>query len=306
MCINHSSEPEKIAAIGSMDLVYQCARKVVIILEDVALFPADLDPMFLYAKSDVARNQISENDRDRLASAVVKIVAARWFDRAWCLHEFLVGRGHVFLVPVCEQDDSMTFTSSAIKILRIDAPFLLQMYDIFIAQNIKHQYTGLDSLLYSGHFTNIALDNIRRFFDRLRALQLDEVFGTEGSMEDGSYMYIFYKVFSHSATHKADKISIILNTMRLSLYLKDPKIIIDEQCIWLASLIVLAAGNVTALTANEPRAIGDGEQSVKNRRWVRVPSSKDQARRPGVHIIPRTNINSKIVADGLELNVHFL
>ena len=306
LCINQSSESEKIAAIGSMDLVYQCARKVVIALEDVALSSADLDPMFLYAKSDVARNQMSEDDRDRLASAFVKIVAARWFDRAWCLHEFLVGRGHVFLVPVCEQDNSMTFTNPTAKILRVDAPFLVQMYDIFIEQNIKHQNTGLDSLLYSGYFTGTALDNIRRFYDRLRALQFDEVFGTEGSMEDGSYMHMFYEVFSHSAMHKADKISIILNTMRSGLYLKDPKIVSDEQCIWLVSLVALAAGDVTALTANGPRSIGDGEQSVKNRRWIRVPSSKDQARRPGLRIIPRTNINSKIVADGLELDVLFL
>ena len=306
LCINQSSESEKIAAIGSMDLVYQCARKVVIALEDVALSSADLDPMFLYAKSDMARNEISEDDRDRLASAFVKIVAARWFDRAWCLHEFLVGRRHVFLVPVCEQDNTMTFTNSTAKILRVDAPFLVQMYDIFIEQNIKHQNTGLDSLLYSGHFTGIALDNIRRFYDRLRALQFDEVFGTEGSMEDGSYMHMFYEVFSHSATHKADKISIILNTMRSGLYLKDPKKFTDEQCVWLVSLIGLAAGDVTALTANGPRSVGGEEQSVKNRRWIRVPSSKDQARRPGVHIIPRTNINSKIVADGLELDVHFL
>ena len=174
-----------------MDLVYQCARKVVIASEDVALSSADLDPMFLYAKSDMAGNQILEDDRDRLASAFVKIVAPRWFDRARCLHEFLVSRRHVFLIPVCEQEIPMTSTSSTVKILRVDGPLLVRMYDIFIQQEIKHQNTGLDSLLYSGHFTGIARDNIRRFFNRLEALQFDEVVSTEGSMGDGSYMICF-------------------------------------------------------------------------------------------------------------------
>ncbi len=306
LCINQSSESEKIAAIGSMDLVYQCARKVVIALEDIALSSAEVDPMFLYAESDMSRTQMSEDDRDRLASAFVKIVAARWFDRAWCLHEFLVGRRHVFLVPVCQQNNSTAFTSSTARILRVDGPFLTQMYHIFIEQDIKHQNTGLYSFLYSGHFTGLALDNIRRFFNRLRALECREVFGFEALMEDGSYMHMFYEVFSHSATHKADKISIILNTMRSGLYLKDPTIISDEQCVWLVSLIAMAAGDVTALTTNGPRSIGSGEQSVKNKKWIRLPSSGDQARSPGVHTIPRTNINSKIVADGLELDVIFL
>ena len=306
LCINQSSESEKIAAIASMDLVYQCARKVVIALEDIALFSAEVNSMFLYAKSDMSRNQISENDRDRLASAFVKIVAARWFDRAWCLHEFLVGRRHVFLIPVCQQDNPMTFTSSTARILRVDGPFLVQVYHIFLEQDTKHQNTGLVSPLYSGHFTGIALDNIRRFFLRLRAVQFDEVFGTEGSMEDRSYMHMFYEVFSHSASYKADKISIILNTMRSGLYLKDPTIISDEQCVWLVSLIAMAAGDVTVLTTNGPLSIDGGEQSMKNKKWIRVPSSKDQTRPPGVHSIPRTNINSKIVADGLELDVLFL
>ena len=216
--------------------------------------------MFLYAKSDMSSDQLSEDNRDRLASAFFKIVAARWFDRVWCLHEFLVGRRHVFLISVCQQDSSMTFTSSTARILRVDGPFLIQMYHIFLEQDTKHQITGRDSLLYSGHFTGIALDNLRHFFLRSKAVQFHEVFGTEGSMEDGSYMHMFYEEFSHIVTHKADKISIILNTMRSGLYLKNPTVIRDEKCVWLVSLIAMAAGDVTVLTTNGPRSIGGGEQ----------------------------------------------
>ena len=306
LCIDQSSESEKIAAIGSMDLVYQSARKVVIALEDIALSSAEVDSMFLIAESGVFSNEISEDDRDRVASAFVKIVSARWFDRAWCLHEFLVGRRHTFLVPVCQQDDSGSLTSSTATILRVDGPVLVEMFKIFLEQDTKHQNAGLKSLLYSGHFTGIAIDNIRRFYLRLRAIQSDEVFGREGSMGDGSYMHMFYEVFSHSATHKADKISIVLNTMRSGLYLKDPTIISDDQCVWLVSLIAMAAGDITVLTTNGSRSIGGGDQSVKNKKWIRFPSSEDQARPPGFQTIPRTSINSKIVADGLELDVFFL
>ena len=52
LCITQSSESGKTVAIGSMDLVYQSARKVVIALEDIALTTTDADLMFMYASKE--------------------------------------------------------------------------------------------------------------------------------------------------------------------------------------------------------------------------------------------------------------
>lgn len=306
LCISQSSESEKNAAIGSMDLVYQSARKVVVALEDIALSTTDADLMLKYASIESPSSKLSESEREEFAVAFVKIISARWFDRAWCLHEFLVGRRHTFLVPIWQVDRPGLSKASTTTIMRIDGPFLGHMYSIFIEQDIKHQNTAQESLLSNRHFTGIEIDKIRRFFSRLRAQELREVFGSKKALEDGSFMHIFHEVFSHDALYNADKVSIILNVMRSGLYLKTPTLTIEDECLWLITLVAMAAGDTTALTTNGPRSINSDGQTWKNRQWIRVPSSGDQARRMGALTIPRTTINAKVVRDGLELDMVFL
>lgn len=290
-----------------MDLVYRSARKVVIALEDIALSTTDADSMFMYANKNASNRQISEIDRENLASAFVKIAAARWFDRAWCLHEFLVSRHHVFLVPIWHVDGPALSKSSSTTILRIDGPFLVQMYHIFIEQDIKHQNSGQQSILNSRRFTGIEIFKIRRFFTRLRALDLHGIFASEEKpLEDGSFMHMFYEVFSHGAFHTADKVSINLNTMRSGLYLKVPTSFSEDEYLFLITLVAMAAGDTTALTTNGPRSLGGGGKLGKHRQWMRAPSHGDQARRTGALTIPRTRIDVKVVEDGLELEVLFL
>lgn len=297
LCISQSSESEKNAAVGSMDLVYQSARKVVVALEDVALSTTDVELMVKYASTESRTAMLSENEREKFAAAFVKIVSARWFDRAWCLHEFLVGRRHVFLVPI----DRPALTETSITaIIRIDGIFLGRMYYMFIEQHIKYLKTAQGSLLDNRNFTGIEFDKIRRFFNRLRAQELREVFGSEKTLEDGSFMHMFHEVFSHNALYNADKVSIILNVMNSGLYLKVPTLTNEVDCLWLIALVAMAAGDATVLTTNGPRSFW------KNRQWIRVPSSGDQARRIGSLTIPRTTIDARIVREGLELHMLFL
>lgn len=190
LCIAQSFGSEKNAAIGSMDLVYQSARKVVVALEDIALSTIDADLMLKYASIESPSSKLSESEREEFA-------AAFWFDRAWCLHEFLVGRRHTFLVSIWHVDRPALSKASTTTIMRIDGPFLGHMYSMFIEQDIKHQNTAQESLLSEG-------------------------------------------------------------------------------------------------------------QTWKNRQWIRVPSSGDQARLIGFLTIPRTTINAKVVRDGQELDMPFL
>lgn len=307
LCINQFSESEKIAAIAYMDIVFQSARMVVIALEDVAISSTDAELMFTFAKAQGSWSQTSESDRRKLSLAFKEIVAARWFDRAWCLHEFLVSSRHVFLVPIWQIDDTNFRRDLSTKILRIDGSFLAEMYRLFVRQDIEDQNSGRESLLNSRHLTGIEIDKIRRFFNRLAHLGLQEVFGSrEKPDEDGSFMYSFYEVFSHNATFDADKVSIILNIMRSGLYLKSSTTLAKDECLWLITLIAIAAGDTTALTTNGPRPIGDKGQFGKNRHWIRIPSSEDQLRRRSASTHPRTTIDVKVVEDGLELEILLL
>ena len=306
LCITQSSESEKTAAIGSMDLVYQSARKVIIALEDIALTTTDADLMLRYANSEAPESQISEDDHQELASAFGKIIAARWFDRAWCLHEFLVSKRHVFLVPIWHIGCEAVSVDSSKTIIRIHGPFLVRLYIIFIEQDIKHQNTGQGSLLTNKKLTGVKIDKIRRFFTCLRALELNEVFGSERPLEDGSFMHMFHQVFPHDAMYNADKVSIILNAMRSGVYLKDRTSLDEDECLWLVTLVAMAAGDSTTLTANGSLSIDSNRESRKNRQWLQIPTLEDQARRTGALTIPRTIMDVKIVEEGLELQVLFL
>lgn len=306
LCITQSSNSEKTAAVGSMDLVYRSARIVLIALEDIAISTSDADLMLRHLTLEETISEKSEDVLDKLASAFAKIVAARWFDRAWCLHEFLVSRSHVFLVPIYHVDSPVRSENSSINIMRIDGHILVRMYILFIKQNVKHQNTGQESLLNNRNFTGIKLDNIRRFFDRLGTLEFQNVFDSQEKLPgDGSFMHMFHEVFSHNAMYTADKLSIILNAMRSGLYLKVPVPFSEDDCLWLITLVAMAAGDVTALTANGSRATEGEGQSRKNRHWMRIPVTADQARPPDVLAIARTTIDVKVLEDGLELEILF-
>ncbi|MCJ1425625.1 hypothetical protein MMC29_003525 [Sticta canariensis] len=302
LCINQFSESEKTTAVASMDLIYQSARKVVIALEDVAISPADSDLLFKHVNEECSWNKISENDRTKLSLAFKKIVAARWFNRAWCLHEFLVSRRHVFRVPIWEIGDENPRKHISAKIIRIGGSFLVQLYRLSTEQDIKDRNTGKESLLHSGYLTGMEIDNIRRFFKHLANVGMQEVFGSRERPNDGSFMFMFHEVFSHNAVLDADKISIILNIMRSGLYLKSSVTLDEDDCLWLITLIALAAGDAIALTTTGHRPIADKERYGKNRHWIR---SADQARRAGATTVPRTTIDVKVVEDGLELEILF-
>ena len=307
VCITQSDETEKATAIGSMDLIYQFAQKVIIALEDIALTTTDTYLMFKYVNTMGSRNQITEHDRQQLASVFCKIIAARWFDRAWCVHEFLVSRRHVFLVPISHVGSPTVSKGSSTTVLRIDGPFLVELYHNFIEQDIKQQNTEQGSILSNNHFTSGEINKLRLFFNRLRYLDLRNTFGSEERPhEDGSFMHMFQQVFSHKAMYNVDKVSIILNAMRSGVYLKHSTSLSEDECLWLVTLVAMAAGDTTTLTTNGPRSIDFGKQCRTNRQWLRIPVVEDQARRTGAIGIPRNDMDVKVVEDGLELEILFL
>lgn len=291
-----------------MDLVFRAARMIVIALEDIALSTDEANLMCKHATSEENILENSEEILDKLASAFLKLIAARWFDRAWCLHEFLVSKRHVFLVPICHAESPLPSEGSSVNIMRLDGPVLVRMYHVFIRQDIKHQNTSQNSLLQTARFTGVKIDQIRRFFDHLGRLELQEVFGSQGrEIGDGSFMHLLHEIFSLHALYNSDKVSIILNAMRSGLYLKVSTPLSEGECLWLVSLIAMAAGDVTALTTTGPRLMINGqEQLEKYRNWIKMPSSGDQLRRRGAFTIPRTELDVRVVEDGLELEILFL
>lgn len=310
LCITHSSKHEKSVAIGSMDLVYQAARKVVVAIEDVAFTMSEVELMLSYTASDLPRSQWPQNDLNTLSAAFQKLVKARWFQRAWCLHEFLVSRTQVFLIPI-SQDTSESGSSSSYlpstKILQADGPFLVLLFQIFIQQDLDHHLMASTPQAPTISLSGEDITRIRRFFTRLRALELGEVFGSKTVLSDGSYLHMFSEIWSHDAMYNEDKLSILLNTMNSGLCLIGSHSLSKAHCWLLTTLVALAAGDVTALTANgDPIPPLEEGIKIQGMQWARQPSDGDQARRTGALTIARRSTGARLSNDGLELEVKFI
>lgn len=310
LCITHSSEHEKSVAIGSMDLLYRSARKVVVAIEDVAFNLSELELMLSYTSSDLPRSQWPQHDLNALSAAFQKLVKARWFQRAWCLHEFLVSRTHVFLIPISQdstEGGSQPSYSPSTRIVQVEGPFLVLLFQIFAQQDLDHHRMGSAPQAPTSSLSGEEITRIRRFFTRLRVLELGEVFGSETVLADGSYMHMFSEIWSHDSMYNDDKFSILLNTMNSGLCLRGPHSLSEAHCWLLTTLVALAAGDVTALATNgDPIPPLEEGKMMRGMRWVRQPSYGDQARRTGALTIARRATDAKLSYDGLELEVKFI
>ena len=306
LCITQTLGHEKSFAIGAMDYVYRAARKVIVVLEDIAISKSGMDAILRYAETNKPTHLRDDSDLKEIGQAYGMILKARWFQRAWCLHEFNTSNKHVFLVPVSQSHEvQMTQDLETTMVLRIDAPFLNTISRVYVLQDIESQRLGLSSLINTPSMKNEEIQNIHRFMKRLSALNMAEVFGTEDVHTDGSYMHMYTEIFSLGAFLTADKMSVLLNVMDSGLFYQAEKELTKEQSFLLITTIALAAGDVTALTANGRPLSQLGVGQATKYGWIRMPSG-DQARPLGAPTIPRSSVDSMLTERGLEIDLEFI
>ena len=111
LCIDQTSKGEKYLAINAMDTIYRNARVVICALWDITVTPAEERFLRAYirdfedAKWD---SRIVPHAQEKppyflqnplLKNFLYKMLASRWFTRAWCFHEMRLGKKHVFILP---------------------------------------------------------------------------------------------------------------------------------------------------------------------------------------------------------------
>ncbi|KAL8952530.1 MAG: hypothetical protein Q9222_001560 [Ikaeria aurantiellina] len=102
-CINQEDGREKSEVIGSMDLIYRSARKVVAVLEDISVDAKEKELMDEgKAFSDEHLRKTDKRSLRTLTAIFIRILSARWFKRAWCSHELQLGAVSTFLIPAGE------------------------------------------------------------------------------------------------------------------------------------------------------------------------------------------------------------
>jgi hypothetical protein len=91
-----------------MDLIYKCAWNVVILLDDIMVSLAEQDFLASYIlefeqyEGDGGFCEPHYDERPPFMKAnpvlrdfFLKLVGAKWFERAWCMHEMRLSRQHV-------------------------------------------------------------------------------------------------------------------------------------------------------------------------------------------------------------------
>ncbi|KAK4119799.1 hypothetical protein N657DRAFT_693430 [Parathielavia appendiculata] len=267
LCINQDDPADKTAHIGVMDAIYRSARRIVILLEDVQFDKAEEEAGLAYqgfyedlcrmvneaglegeAKAMLVSGYIPYREkelRDRgmghvLAPAksfVMKVLAARWFQRGWCAHESRMAKHLKTNNPLflCFGADN--------RVLSFEFRFI--HYLGFYLTNLE----PLEQLLYErrmNHMPGPGLKTLQQLTWRIQML-----------MPDGratvSAMQHLISVLSFGILKKGDLISIALNTAGIPLYFDGGDVRHVEEVIWLFTLLVLAANDLVPLIAAGPR-----------------------------------------------------
>jgi hypothetical protein len=257
VCINQGDKDEKQRAIACMDIIYKSCRRLVVLLEDVELTDEEVALCGRYDVPDL-RGHIAakpaEADIPILISFFDKVARARWWKRAWCFHEFVVGepwsnKRHQEVhntVFVLGHGQDKTFTIRWLVLHSI-------LSDVMVKVDHHSPESAYVSPILSG------LD------DRTSPL-LDSPDRKPGAIRS-SFMARFNSVLPTGCLKAGDKLSVCINLLGLGLaYVQDEEPTVDEVY-YLAIMLALAAGEKTPLsfTSNELLMVG-GKQS-----WLKRP-----------------------------------
>lgn len=107
-CIDQDNEDEKQSQVAIMDKIYTKAQFTAILLEDIELSNEEL--AFLMLK----RRKVGD-DLDTHTRLTRRILAGRWFSRAWCTQEMVLSRGSmVYLHRTEDMNNPISFAIGAL------------------------------------------------------------------------------------------------------------------------------------------------------------------------------------------------
>ena len=238
-CIDQADESEKSLAIGSMDLVYKSARKVVVVLEEVWISEQDeimLQDLFTKHENDSWTPQ--SRNLTPLSLLLFRILSARWFRRAWCSHELQLGTDFVFLLPA----------SNGVVELTLDSLEVLY-------------FETVDHVLQNDDLINMMAESFLSYDFLTRAMD------SRNEHVGKSLMPAFSDIDLLECSVPTDKVSIAINTANLQLYFtgRDKS---SDECRWLLALIALSAGDASALCGVEDLLKVNGGAGVPSYSWL--------------------------------------
>ena len=299
ICINQDDDTEKATSVGAMDTIYKSARLVVIALDDLVITDDEARALKAYANTMILSEPLPRLDfmnrylDDRMLfgrkiiseifhGAIRKVLSSQYFERAWCHHEFRLGRDHVFLVPMLDLEYP---DSGSYNFLRFNGPFLY--YAVLLHANSSSSTAKLERMKRDLHSIflkkSLAQDPVGRSFKNAVNHQFDafhsythsiaEVFNSEAG---GNPILPTKELRDRDAN--VDKMSIALNAVDSGLVLRQSSNQLQsdqtrtlQQCQLQMMLVALAAGDPVVLcTTGSPLRLEKDRSS-----WLCWPHSGD-------------------------------
>lgn len=261
LCINQSDGADIAAHIGVMDAIYNSARRIAILLEDVQLEIDEEEAGLAYAGfyedlcRDIKEGGLEGEEKSRfideyfprraegfrnsgkghiLAAAkpfAKKILGARWYSRAWCAHESRMTKHAKVNNPLF-----MCFGANG-GVLQFEFRFIH-----YLGLHLSDSEPA-DSLVGNEFMEKIndpVPESLRQLWWRIQRLM-------PNPSADVSAMQHLVSILSFGCVKKRDLLSIALNTAGIPLCFDGENIQFVEEVIWKFSLLVLASGDLVPL-----------------------------------------------------------
>lgn len=241
LCIDQKSSIDKQKSVAAMDVIYRSCLRLLVLLEDVYL---DQNEIELFRKYDPTETPYDPAFRppalelaalDKLQS---KIMAARWWQRAWCFHEFSVNEPWTDKRQ-CNEIHNATFIMNGPLGTTVSVKWWTM-----------HCVMGLAPMLDAPGM---------------------EIFIPVYSYEDheagwrSSVMARHNGVSSKGCLLLQDKLSIMINMCGIGLAYQGPSLRSSDEVLYIGALIALAAGEGHPLTLFDGRAT---PRLLENPSWL--------------------------------------
>lgn len=257
ICMEQDNNDEKQRTIACMDVIYKSCRRLVVLLEDVELTDDEVALCRRYDVPDL-RFKIGEKRTDSETAVLVslfdKVARARWWKRAWCFHEFVVGEP--WSNKRHQEAHSTVFVLGHGEKKTITIQWLT-LHSILVTVEIDIDHRTPDSV-----YVNPVLSGL----DNNTSPLLDSPDRKAGATR-ASFMGRFNSVAQTSCAKAGDRLSVCINLLGLSLAYIRVEEPTEDEVYYLAVMLALAAGEKTPLSFayNESLMLG-GTQS-----WMMRP-----------------------------------
>lgn len=233
-CINQDDQEEKQVAIAAMDVIYRSARRVIVVLEDVALHWLEERTLQFFVKNYMENSNWKPDPLQTLVltHAFYKIISARWFSRAWCAHEFRVG---MFWKSDVNRVKFLAFSTQG-AIVDIPLSFLILAY-LYIAPQLL-ELSVVPREEYGT--TAFQAEAIERWAYLTSPSPVQKSDGNESAIAE------FAKVQLLNCTILSDRLAIATNLCGFAICYTGP-IQTDAEAYWIFASITIASGDASVL-----------------------------------------------------------